>query len=183
MKKDLAPRVLDVRALAQAGATLSGDTAVAGLPRLAEDMIDSADASVPQVRWQAHWETRMARAGTEQNWLHLEASTQMPMICQRCLGPMVQDIQVSSLFRFVADEATAVAEDDDSEEDLLVLVPEFDLMHLLEDELLMEMPIVPRHDVCPASTALPTSAANVGFQEERPNPFAVLQGLRGNKAS
>ncbi|RZI73282.1 MAG: DUF177 domain-containing protein [Rubrivivax sp.] len=183
MKKDLAPRVLDVRALAQAGATLSGDTALAELPRLAEDTIEAADAGVPHVHWQAHWETRTPRAGTEQNWLRLEASTQMPMICQRCLGPMVQDIEVASLFRFVSDEATAMAEDDDSDEDLLVLTPEFDLLDLLEDELLMEMPIVPRHDVCPASTALPTSAADPGFQEERPNPFAVLQGLRGNKTS
>lgn len=183
MKKDFAPRVLDVRALAQAGATLSGETPVADLPRLAADMVASEDGSVPQVQWTAQWETRTSRAGAEQNWLRLDASTQLPMTCQRCLGPMSQDIDVSSLFRFVADEATAAAEDDDAEEDLLVSSPEFDLLELVEDELLMELPVVPRHDVCPAGAALPTQAADPEFQEEKPNPFAVLQGFRGNKTS
>jgi len=46
-------------------------------------------------------------------------------------------------FRFVPDEATAMAEDDEAEEDLLVLSGEFDLLALVEDELLMDLPLVP----------------------------------------
>ena len=36
-----------------------------------------------------------------------------------------------------------------SEEDLLALSREFDLHELIEDELLMALPVVPKHDECP----------------------------------
>jgi uncharacterized metal-binding protein YceD (DUF177 family) len=71
------------------------------------------------------------------------------MECQRCLTPVDVPLAVERSFRFVADEATAEALDDESEEDLLALSREFDLRELIEDELLMALPVVPRHDECP----------------------------------
>ena len=43
--------------------------------------------------------------------LFLHADTVLPMTCQRCLRPVDQAVRVDRSFRFVADEATAVALD------------------------------------------------------------------------
>ena len=72
-----------------------------------------------------------------------------------------------------------MAEDDASEEDLLVMTPQFDLLALLEDELLMALPLVPMHDECPVMPAF-----NAGRLEmpddipEKPHPFAALAQLK-----
>ena len=62
---------------------------------------------------------------------------------------------------------------------MLVLTRDFDLLELLEDELLMALPVVPKHDVCPQSVKLQAVDADFVEPEDRkPNPFAVLQQLR-----
>jgi uncharacterized protein len=104
------------------------------------------------------------------------------MVCQRCLGPVDVPLQVDQWFRFVADEATAEALDDEVEEDLLALSREFDLHELIEDELLMALPLVPRHDECPDPVQLSTSDEDFdSASAERPNPFAALASLRVGK--
>lgn len=62
-------------------------------------------------------------------------------------------LYVDRSFRFVPDEETAELEDDDSDEDVLALSSEFNLLELIEDELLMEVPVVPRHEVCPVPSS------------------------------
>jgi uncharacterized protein len=88
-------------------------------------------------------------------------------------------VSAHASFRFVADEATAAAEDDESEEDLLVLMPELNIFELIEDELIMSAPLVPMHETCP--TEVPMSAVDEAFEEAleaRPNPFAALAQLK-----
>ena len=75
----------------------------------------------------------------------------------------------------MADEATAMAEDEDSEEDLLPLTPPLDGLNLIEDELLMDMPILPKHENC-QSEYLQTS--DVGESDEKAKPFAALAQWR-----
>ena len=89
-------------------------------------------------------------------------------------------LQVDRWFRFVADEATALAQDDESEEDLLVISRSFDLHELIEDELLMELPMVPLHEHCPQPVLL--QSGNDDFEQaqaDKPNPFAALAQLQG----
>ena len=115
-------------------------------------------------------------------WLHLQAQLTLPLTCQRCLGPVATPLVVDRWFRFVADETTAAAEDEDSEEDVLALEPRPSLLELIEDELLMELPLVPMHEVCPESPAALAGAADVPADEApesmRPNPFAGLARLK-----
>ena len=102
------------------------------------------------------------------------------MECQRCLGPVCAELQVDRAFRFVADEATAIAEDVETEEDLLVLTRHLDLAELVEDELLLALPLVPRHDVCPDPLPLTSSPADEAAEDAEvpPHPFAALAGLK-----
>lgn len=176
------PAHLDVQAFARTGGDLSGQTPLQSYPRLqAEACGPAPDAPV---RWQASGELRAATGGQDQVWLRLRAQARLPMVCQRCLLPMEAVLDVDRAFRFVADEALALAEDDESEEDLLVLSRRFDLSALIEDELLLALPVVPRHDQCPVEVKL--AVADEDFErslQDKPSPFAALRGLSNGKSN
>lgn len=177
MKKEFVPTRLDVRALAQAGATLSGQEPLALYERLAADALGPVEGVL--VDWSARGELRTAPGAAPEIWLHLQASTPLPLTCQRCMGPMQALVEADRAFRFVADEATAAALDDELDEDVLVLDPDFNLRELIEDELLMAEPLVPRHEVCPVE--VPLASSDDDFEAataEKPNPFAALAQLR-----
>ena len=177
MKSRTDVRSLDVKGFAKANDIRSYEDALADFPRLMEETEGRGGDRL--VRWRAVGEVQPAAGQADQVWLHLTAAAQVPLVCQRCLEPVDIDLSVDRSFRFVADEATAEAEDDESEEDLLVLEKTFDLAGLVEDELLMELPLVPRHDVCPTEVQL--QVEDPGFEQaeaDKPNPFAALAGLK-----
>jgi uncharacterized protein len=174
---------LDMRAFAQAAGQLKADEPLTRFDRLTgEALADDGVSPDVRVHWQAQGEMRAsATGGAPAPWLHLQAHTTIALTCQRCLGPVQTPLSVDRWFRFVADEATAAALDDDCEEDLLALEPRPQLHDLLEDELLMELPLVPMHEECPvpvvmqvADPALSDSSAPA----ERRHPFADLARLK-----
>ncbi|MDM0114300.1 DUF177 domain-containing protein [Variovorax sp. J22R133] len=181
MKREFAPARLDVAGFAEAGASLSAEDVLGHFPRLAAEAVEpDGDA---RVQWTAVGEQRKDSAGGAQPWLHLEAETSVPLVCQRCLLPVQTPLYVDRWFRFAPDEDTAAAQDEESDEDVLVVSRDFDLHALIEDELLMEIPVTPRHDECPEE--VPLSAVDPDFdqaEKERPNPFAALAKLRDGKA-
>lgn len=181
MSKEYSPDHLDVKAFAQAGATLTVTDPLSRYTRLAQEAEGPIDGL--QVQWSVEGELRTESGGESQLWLHLQVDADVPLTCQRCLHLDAMPLQVDQSYRFVADEATAEALDDEAEEDLLALSNDFDLRALIEDELLMALPLVPRHDECPQEPVMQSSDED--FEEastEKPNPFAVLQGLRKNGA-
>jgi uncharacterized protein len=180
MEKDFAPDHLDVSAFARAEGQLEGQDSLAIYKRLAEDVTGAPDGH--EVRWTAVGEWRSATGSAGYPWLHLSGDAVLPMTCQRCLQPVEMPVGFDTDFRFVADERTAEAEDDESEEDLLVIRRDFPLRELIEDELLLAMPPVALHEVCPVT--LPAVAEGSDFtaaQEEKAHPFAVLAGLNKGK--
>ena len=180
MNREFAPTRLDVAGFAAEEGALAAVDPIAKYPRLVSELADPADDLA--VRWEAHGAQRPGATGGTVPWLHLVASTVVPLVCQRCLTPVDTQLDVDRWFRFVADEATAAAEDDGSEEDLLVASRDFNLQELVEDEFLMEIPVTPVHDVCPVPVTL--SVADADFDESeaaKPNPFAVLGALRPRK--
>ena len=97
---------------------------------------------------------------------------------------MREDLAVSRWFRFVKDEDQAANLDMDSDDDVLALPRHLDLRELVEDELLLELPVVPRHDECPEPLPHANDEEDEAPVEERPNPFAALAALKkgGGKA-
>lgn len=176
------PDCLDMRAFAQAGAPLAADEAVARFERLMAEVPPGADAAGGAVSWVAQAELRPGGRGAEPSvWLHLQAHALLPLACQRCLAPVPVALEVDRWFRFVADEATAAAEDEDSEEDVLALEPRPNLRELIEDELLMELPLVPMHEICPQPVVMAAGAidgATDSAEPPRKNPFAELAKLK-----
>lgn len=176
MSRNLQPQRLNMAAFAQEGLPLSMATPVRDLTRLAAETQGlDADASVS---WQAQAEVR-PKAGTDgEVWLYLRAQADVPLTCQRCMGPVITTLLVDQWYRFVENEDIAMAQDDESEEDLLVMEPQFDLLNLLEDELLMNLPVVPMHEVCPVTPVFQAGDAELLQVEEKPNPFAILGQLK-----
>jgi uncharacterized protein len=163
------PLRLDVAAAAAEGATLSGRWPLATLQRLHTDGDSDLAAD-----WQARFEQRkVAGEAAPQVWLHLCADAQVARECQRCLQPVLLPLAVDRAFRFVPTEDEAAALDADSDDDVLVVSTRFDLRALVEDELLLALPLVPKHDQCP-----------VVWQPQEPatpaaeHPFAALAALR-----
>lgn len=185
MKSSPDPECLDVKALARAGQTLSGRTPVSHRERLQAERAPTEagyePAPEPHIDWSIRGEWRERLGAAAQCWLHVQAQLTLPLVCQRCLGPVGVPLEVNRPFRFVADEATAEREDESAEEDVLVLSPQFDVLELIDDELLMALPLVPRHEPeCPSPVQLTVQdpAFDDGGAQGRPHPFAVLARLK-----
>lgn len=177
MSSDFHARRLDIKAFAQSGATLSGYDSLSKYGRLIEEA--GGAGGERQVRWEARGEQITDASGSAQIWLHLTAEVSLPLTCQRCLGPADIEVAVDRSFRFVASEEQAEFEDEEAEEDVLVLSRDFNLQELIEDELLMALPVVPRHATCPTEVRLAVQDADFeAAQAEKPNPFAALAALK-----
>jgi uncharacterized protein len=168
------PRKLDVTAAAADAVVLEGRWPLAGFERVADGVAQAGDA-----HWSVRGERRATAGRETELWLHLTAQARVWRDCQRCLEPVAIDLDLARALRFVADEATAEALDAESEDDVLALPRSLDLHALVEDELLLALPLVPMHAQCPQR--LPLSAGKLAGEADDPpttNPFAVLGGLR-----
>ena len=174
--REFDPFRLDVVAFAKEAGELAGRWPLPGLDRIAASAAPGAPVTdADEVSWSVRGEQRRLRGGDAQTWLHLEAGTHVALECQRCLKPVDVPLRAVRSFLFVHGEDAAAQLDTDSEDDVLAITRALDLRELVEDELLLAMPIVPRHEVCPEPLV---PAADDEPVEERPNPFAALVGLK-----
>jgi uncharacterized protein len=146
----------------------SGATAVADMARLSAELIDNSG----MLKWSV-------RGGVEiqgHPGLTLEVAGPVHLRCQRCLGPLEFAIDSSSVLVLANDEASADALEEQLDDDSLDVIPgsrSMDMTVMIEDEALLALPLSPRHDVCPDSSAFE------GLKQEKPDsPFAVLKNLK-----
>lgn len=170
------PRKLAVLNFSKTGSSLEDTVPLTQLDRLQE--FHQSGAEVAQVHYQASGEMRVSSTGKPVPWLRVAANTRLKLVCQRCLAPVDEEISFEREFRFVESEEQAQIEDEDAEEDVLALSPDFDLVDLVEDELLMALPASPKHVVCPQPVKLRVADADFQEPEDKPNPFASLAGLK-----
>jgi uncharacterized protein len=166
---------LEVTAFCRQGGSLEGRWPLAGMSRLGDSLMGAAGDAV--VDWQLTGSLLPVTGGESEIWLHLQAQATVSLQCQRCLKSMDEDITVDRRFRFVRTEAEALKLDEVSEDDVLVLEPRLDVGTLLEDELILGLPIVPMHGVCPEPLRPLRDEAE--FDDAAPHPFAALAALRG----
>jgi uncharacterized protein len=173
------PHALNVRAFCGEGQALAGDWPLSAMRRLGDGLFEPAGPEAT-LAWSAQGSLVPLAAGEPEFWLHLRASASVPLQCQRCLQPVQQDLAVDRRFRFVRTEEEAERLDEVSEDDVLVLGPRLDLQELLEDELILALPIVPRHEGrCPVPLPLPVD--DLEEEAPAPNPFAALAALRAGR--
>jgi uncharacterized protein len=196
--KDRKPDLLalDLVALCKDAAHLKGEWPLAGMSRLMTSL-----AAVPDgdMAWSLQASQKPEAGAEPQRWLHLQGRARVPLVCQRCLGVMVELLQIDQRLRFVRSEDEAARLDEESDEDVLSLPARLDLAALCEDELILALPLVPKHDPhCPQPLPMPApgfapalgapgpkeASTRLGAGDEtkadgeRPHPFAALAALR-----
>jgi len=190
--KPFDPLHLDVEAFARAAARLEGSWPLAELPRLVQSAhVEPASSPAPSARpedvavtWSAQGRTLQRTGAATQIWIDLQAEARVSLECQRCLRPVAMALRLARSFRFMADEKQAAELDAESDHEVLVVSRSLDLREVVEDELILALPLVPRHETCPVPLAAPADplASENGEAEARPNPFAALAVLkRGEK--
>jgi len=156
--------ISDGFAFARGGGVLEGALAIAELSRL-HDLLAEVTGNVD-----FHLQGFKSERG--QFMLRLTVSGVIPLACQRCLGAIHFSLEVDSLLQLVPENTELSQEElEDDTRDFLPLAGELKVAELVEDEILLALPVAPRHEKC----GLP-GAAGAG---ERVNPFAALAGLKG----
>jgi uncharacterized protein len=172
-------RSFDLFAFIRSGEQVSGTVALADMPRLlAEQAADApADANKP-FRWQMQGAVReeatAGQSARQRLFVDLEVDGAVWLQCQRCLHAYEQSLLVRTRLEVMRSEEEADAAPlDDDEADVIVGSRNFDLITQIEDELLLALPVSPRHAVCP-DEVLPEAVE----AEKKPSPFAVLANLK-----
>jgi len=176
--RDLDPHRLDVAAFAAAGGELAGAWPADRLPRLLAATLAPQDGTPrSEVAWRVSGERRALPGAGSQPSLGIGADTEVTLECQRCLQPMRVPLHAERRVFFVEGEDAAEALDAESEDDVLALTPALDLTELIEDELLLALPLVPRHEQCPEP--LPRAfVEDDAAADPADHPFAVLAALK-----
>ncbi|MBI2278341.1 MAG: DUF177 domain-containing protein [Dechloromonas sp.] len=157
-------RVSDAFVFAREGRVLEGTLAVSALERL-HDLLAEVSGEVV-------FRLEGFKGANGELMLHLEVSGVLPLACQRCLKSVAFDLDVDNLLQLVPEGAELSQEElEDDTRDFLPVARELNVVDLVEDEILLTLPVAPRHEKC----GLP-GAADAG---ERINPFAKLAGLKG----
>ncbi|OOR82947.1 YceD family protein [Moraxella canis] len=113
-------------------------------------------------------------------WLNYQVTGQVQVACQRCLDPL--DVDVSGVHHLALLESDeAVGRIGDAEYILMEelgtgATRKLPIKDILEDELLLMLPLSPKHDDCDMPVDMADEEEIVKEQE---NPFAALAQLKG----
>ena len=150
---------------AQAQQTLAGEINALKCERLAETI----GANPSQGGAGAHISFKLTGAAKQLRnpSLQLRIDAKLPVICQRCLDKMLVHLNLD--FDYIVCKELPIEIDENDDTDWLEAAPEMNLQALIEDELLLAMPLAPMHDHDCSKQSMQSG--------EKPNPFAVLKGL------
>ena len=171
MLKGPIPPHIDPRKLADRAVTLEGEWPLGQFPRLCEQLVSDAGSVHARFEFGRDEQGLIVMRG--------ELGVEVQMVCQRCLEPA--SIPVHSEFVYAVLREGASQDSLPKSYDALEVGEEpLDLIELVEDELLLALPIVPAHepDACqhPAGfAAAPEPSVN---EVSRSNPFDVLAQLK-----
>lgn len=110
-------------------------------------------------------------------YVELRIEAQLPLVCQRSLQRFLLPVSLVQRLGLVRDEADEAALPPDYE---ALLVPEDGMLHpadLVEDELVLAVPVVP---VNPESDAVERDWPAQEEELAKANPFAALASLKKN---
>ena len=155
--------VIDSLDFARKGMEISGEVPMAALPRMA-DLLTDFEGKISYVL-----RGLMGRDGKP--LLQLELDGTCNLRCQRCLKPLAYPISLVSTLRLVTEGEQDVSDIEDDEADSIPAEKRLNVLDLLEEELLLSLPIAPKHEngecqIAAEGIARPT------------NPFAILAGLK-----
>jgi uncharacterized protein len=175
--RDALPHSVDPRRLAELNRAFTGRLPLGRLPRLAQ-VVTPADPAADY----ASYGLRFRRDESGRDLVEGEVSATLHLRCERCNQPL--ELPVASAFKLaVVEGLDEAAQLPDAYDPLLPEEATLDPAALVEDELLLAVPSVPRHaeGACHAPRYASADKPAEGEQAAAPaddNPFAVLESLK-----
>ncbi len=149
----------------------SGALPVAGFERLRDSLFDvPPDSGAGKL----FYEVKGGADARDNPVLQLRVSGRLPLQCQRCLKVLDYALAIDTTLRLVAEAALEAEMSDDPEEpDCVAASTAFDLVALIEDEVLLALPAYPRHEESESSCV----GSEAGAGTKRDSAFSVLSKL------
>ncbi|MDR3299815.1 MAG: YceD family protein [Candidatus Accumulibacter sp.] len=161
--------IIDSLVFARGNGSLQGELPVADLARVLDLLADSVGNLVYRVQGQMGLPGSGVSNSKSRPQLVLEVDGALSVRCQRCLDGIDYPVRIRSLLELIGDEEELTQEEiEDDAKDFLVAQKELDVVALIEDEIILDLPAAPRHENC----VLPDS----GERSEELSPFSVLKG-------
>jgi len=159
----IAGTVIDCLEFARSGGVLERSVGLDELPRLADVLV--ATKGFLSVRLEG------SRDDTGKSWLKVDVAGKPVLCCQRCLGGVEFPLVISSRLQLMA-PGEEWPDDDlaDDSADAIEAEKALAVLSLIEEEVLLALPIAPRHEQCEP----PSGSAT----ENGPSPFAALAALK-----
>lgn len=155
---------IDCFSFAREGGVLDGIVTISDMVRL-HDLLTGISGEV-------HFQLSGCTGERDQPQLRVQVDGQVPLACQRCLKTIDFELKVDSLLELIPEGVEPTQEElEDDSRDFLPVAGKLDVVALIEDEVLLALPVAPRHEKC----GLP-GTAEAG---ERVNPFTALSVLKG----
>ena len=161
------PEQIDVERAVATGRIYAGSFPLANLPRLTS-LLAGSDGEV-------RFELKFGRNVIEQRMVEMLVETGFPLVCQTSLDTFVLPVQIDTRLGFVKDEADDAGLPEGFEP-ALTEAGMVDPAALIEDELILAVPVVPRKPG--AAVKQPTMESEGEAVDERPHPFAGLASLK-----
>ena len=163
MSDSTAGPVIDCLEFARNGGVLDRNVGLDELPRLADLL--TTTAGFLSVRLEA-W-----RDDEGKSWLQVDIAGEPVLCCQRCLGGVKFPLDIRSRLQLMAPGEDWPDEDlADDGADAITAEEALAVLSLVEDEVLLALPIAPRHEQCESPLA---KASGHGS-----SPFAALVALK-----
>ena len=171
MSEKIIPEHIDPFRYAEQNLRLDGAVKIADMQRLRSNVNSSGDSVTVDLQFGVDEQGVTFIKG----WL----KTRLTLQCQRCMEPYIYEIMSNFIVGVVStlDEANALPE---QYEPALAKEGELALRELIEDEIILNLPIIPRHD--PEDCKIKLPLADSGWEQSKnENPFQVLESLKKDK--
>lgn len=171
---DRLPERVNPYRLADQGRELVGSYPLNLMPRLAE--------AASEVSGEAMVRMAFSRSTGGLALVEGEIQATLGLTCQRCLGLMDYPVKTEISVAFVPDDATAGSMQEDY--DAMVVPDELFIRDLIEDELMLSLPLIARHESPENCEEMMQNFLQKEFEsstenvEKKPNPFDVLSTLK-----
>ncbi|MFQ5469390.1 MAG: YceD family protein [Gammaproteobacteria bacterium] len=169
---DRLPNVVNPLRMAESGQILTGDISLTSMARLSQQLVDQVGTV----------STRLEFGVDAQKICYLDGqfSSKLALICQRCMRPMTYRVDTGFKLAFVESESEAEQLPEEYEPCILE-EHTVTLTTLIEDELMLSLPIVPMHDsdVCKVNYSFGEKGAeSEADMTDKINPFSELEKLK-----
>lgn len=164
------PELVDAWRMVTQRRCFEGTLPLSRLPRLADALADSAG--------ECHYALEFGRDEFDVGFLEIRIEAGLPLTCQRTLERFVLPVSTVQRLGLVRDEADEAALPPEYEPVLLDNDGQLRPLELIEDELILALPLVP---VKPGTEAVETEVPPTPEEVRTANPFAALAALRQQK--